>query len=168
MGGMSPCPLALDRISSHPVECHYGTTRSTFDGDARAESFFNAVSIRRSIAHLGLSPYIRRFKTDAGCTLTGTENVISEVCFGLLRLKLRGFAQILASGEERAVPPPPQIVGAFQTLAQLLADAGWVERAGKSILLSGGCITLSLFTLPQGKCGVDPEEIELLNGLADE
>jgi hypothetical protein len=53
-------------------------------------------------------------------------------------------------------------------LAQLLADAGWVERAGKSSLLSGGAITLRLFTLPQGKNGVDPQEIDLLNGLADE
>jgi hypothetical protein len=74
------------------------------DGDKRAESFFNAeinaVLIRRSLGHLGLSSYIRRFKTEAGCTLTGTENVIAEVCFGLLRPKLRAFPQILASGEE--------------------------------------------------------------------
>jgi hypothetical protein len=141
------------------------------DGDTRAESFFNAeinaVLIRRSIAHLGRFPYIRRFKTEEGCTLTGTENGIAHY-FGLLRPKLGAFTQILASGEERTVPPPPQIVGAFQTLAQLLADAGWVERAGKSSLLSGGCITLRLLTLPQGKCGVDPQEIELLNGRADE
>jgi hypothetical protein len=152
--------LALDRISSHPVECHYGTTQSTLDGDTRAESFFNAeinaVLIRRSIVHLGLSPYIRRFKTEAGCTLTGTENVIAEVCFGFLRREIPLFTQILTTGNERTDPLPPQIVGAFQTLAQLLADAGWVELAGKSSLLSGGSITLRLFTLPQGKCGSIP------------
>jgi hypothetical protein len=67
--------LALERIGSHSVECHFGTTRSTLSGDTRRDSFFKAqvkaVLIQRTMADLSLPPCIRRFKSDPGCTLFG-------------------------------------------------------------------------------------------------
>jgi hypothetical protein len=169
-----PCyPLALNRVSSHPVECHFGTTRSTLDGDARWESFLNAeisaILIRRSIAHLELRPYIRRFRTEAGCTLTCQGRRISDVCFGFIVGTLSFLAGALRLGQRWPVCGTP-VVAVFRALAEFLAQADWRERAGKSGLLSGGCITLRLFTLSKaGEEGAPPPETaELLAILADE
>jgi hypothetical protein len=165
-------PLALDRISSHPVECHFGTTRSTLDGDTRWESFLNAeisaILIRRSIAHLGLRPYIRRFKTEAGCTLTGEETLIAEVGFGFILRTIKDLAGRLRRGIEPHTASTDELVGAFRTLRDYLGLAGWREKAGKSSLLSGGSITLRLFTLSKEEKDILPEQTELLLELADE
>jgi hypothetical protein len=65
--------LALNRIGTHSVECHFGMTRSTLNGDPRWERFFaaqvKAVIIRRAMRRLGFGPYIRRFSQPAGCVV---------------------------------------------------------------------------------------------------
>jgi hypothetical protein len=171
-----PCfPLALGRVSSHPVECHFGTTRSTLDGDTRWDSFFNAeigaILIRRSIVHLGLRPYIRRFRTEAGCTLTGEGKEIAQVTFGWTYISaLVHFAKLLAQGDELFAVNIASLIQPFRKLATSLAEVGWHERAGKSSLLSGGCITLRLFTLSKRSEEGEPtpETTDLLSTLADE
>jgi hypothetical protein len=65
--------LALDRVGSHSVECHFGMTRSTIAGDPRWESFLSAqvcaVIIRRVMRRLGFGPYIQSFAMAAGCVV---------------------------------------------------------------------------------------------------
>jgi hypothetical protein len=65
--------LALNRIGTHPVECHFGMTRSTLNGDPRWERFFaaqvKAVIIHRVMRRLGFRSYIRRFSEPAGCVV---------------------------------------------------------------------------------------------------
>jgi hypothetical protein len=164
-------PLALDRISSHPCECHFGMTRSTLKGDTRAERFLNAeinaVLIRRSITHLGLRPYIRRFKTEAGCTLLPGSSQEKLVNVPSWSRELCGLITCMGRNEGYARGWFGALLHHLKNLAQSLAEAGWVEKAGKSSLLSGGSITLRLFKLSK-KDGPDPETTELLHQLADE
>jgi hypothetical protein len=61
-----------------------------------------------------------------------------------------------------------QLIAHCKNLAQSLAEAGWVEKAGKSSLLSGGSITLRLFKLSKKEDAPDPETTQLLHRLADE
>jgi hypothetical protein len=74
--------LALNRIGTHPVECHFGMTRSTLNGDPRWERFFSAqvkaVMIRRVMRRLKIKSYIRRFSQPAGCEVPqDTESSVS-------------------------------------------------------------------------------------------
>jgi hypothetical protein len=170
-------PLALGRISSHPCECHFGTVRSTLNGDTRAKSFvraeINAVLIRRSMVHLGLHPYIRRFKTDAGCTLTPDslrQPLVQLANFnGRLSVQVRDLIKYMRKNNRvYAQSCCANVNQYFKDLALRLGNAGWVETAGKSSPLSGGSITLRLFTLSRGRDGPDPENTKLLEQLADQ
>jgi hypothetical protein len=150
-------PLALDRISSHPVECHFGTTRNTLDGETRLASFLNAeintLILRRSIAHIGLRPYIRRFKTETGCTLPHQQRVIAEVPLGFCIPFLFRCAAQFAQGIENADQRSREPIRVFRLLAASLAEAGWSEKAGKSSLLFENCTPLRLFPLSKGDKG---------------
>jgi hypothetical protein len=168
-------PLALDRVSSHPVECHFGTTRSTLDGDTRWESFLNAeisaILIRRSIRHLGLRPYIRRFRTEAGCTLCLPDGGFLAEGFGSIACRIENFAFALAAGGHAiGTSGYNALITPFRNLAEILAQAGWRERAGKSSLLTGGSIMQRIFTVsrPNEEGAPDLETSELLAMLADE
>jgi hypothetical protein len=158
-------PLALDRISSHPCECHFGTVRSTLNGETRAKSFsmagINAVLIRRSMVHLGLHPFIRRFKTDAGCTLTPESSGEQLVQLPRLREKPLALIQCMhGNNRSEAQSWCAQLMELFKVLAVGLRRAGWVETAAS--------ITLRLFTLSRGQDRPDPENTKLLEQLADE
>jgi hypothetical protein len=54
--------LALGRIGSHPLECHFGMTRSVLTGDPRWTRFFSsqvaAVIVQRVMGRLKMQPYI--------------------------------------------------------------------------------------------------------------
>jgi hypothetical protein len=63
------------------------------------------------------------------------------------------------------------LIRAFTELGRDLAQTGWREKAGKSSLLSGGSITVRLFTRSKtAERDVTPsqEEIDLLDSLTDE
>jgi hypothetical protein len=65
---------ALNRIWTHPVECYFGMTRGTLNGETRWDRFFaaqvKAVVIRMVMQRLGFGQYIRRFQQPAGCVLS--------------------------------------------------------------------------------------------------
>jgi hypothetical protein len=125
----------------------------------------SAILIRRSIVHLGLRPYIRRFKTEAGCTLIAHEKLIPEVDFEFALCILWRVAWRLAQGIESIDHSSDLLITPFRDVAVYLAQAGWHERAGKSSLLSGGSITLRLFTLSQrAEEGSPPAETTELLG----
>jgi hypothetical protein len=77
----------------------------------------------------------------------------------------------ISQDDQNARPTASALIGSFRQLAQLLDDAGWYEKAGKSSLLSGNCITLRLFTLSKGEKGEEvpsADEVEALETISDE
>jgi hypothetical protein len=117
------------RYTCISVECHFGTTRSTLAGDTPWDSFFKAqvkaVLIQTAMADLSLRPYIRRFKSDAGCILFGP---------GQLHRVRRGSA-----GARRRTAP---LRGRCVRCPVSFAEIKWADSP-----LSGGAIQHRLFTL---------------------
>jgi hypothetical protein len=95
--------------------------------------------------------------------------LVPDVCFAFIVGTLEFFAGELRMGQRVPVCGNP-IIAAFQALAVSLAQAGWRERAGKSGVLSRGCIALRVFTLSRkDELGAaPPETTELLAILVDQ
>jgi hypothetical protein len=170
---MEGVQLALERIGSHDCECHFGTTRSTLRGDARWLSFFlaqvNAELIHRAISDLGLHPYIRRFKSDAGCTLPGPDQEIVDFEFEDMRPNIELIVSHLTQGDELlAKLTGNSLIRPFRALSQQFARINWREKARKSSVLSGDAITHRLFTLSEGAQAPTSEQVEVFEQLADE
>jgi hypothetical protein len=162
--------LALGRLASYPVECHFGTTRSTCKGDARWKEFLraevDAVLIRRFMRELDLRPYIRRFKSEAGCTIDPKNPGQVGVPFPDIIKRIREAGDCIAKNKTDQLfdPMKPCFMTSFFNLARALEQAGWKEKVRKSSRLSGNSITGRFFLLPD-KPGV---EADLASELADE
>jgi hypothetical protein len=145
--------LAICRIGYQASECFFGIPPSILGGGTSWKQFpgeINAVLIQRSIRHLGLHPYIRRFKNEAGCTLSASDQRISDVDSAPDITAIDRILHALQAGD-RDEGETSSIRQSFSRLAELLTEAGWSERAGKSSLLSGSSITLRAFTLSKGE-----------------
>ena len=84
-----PCGLALNRISSHPIENTFGITRSTMQNKIGVDAFISSLSsniLKRNILE-ELEIEIPQYKkiTDAGTYLNGFENL--NINFDLLKIK---------------------------------------------------------------------------------
>jgi hypothetical protein len=162
--------LALGRLASYPVECHFGTTRSTCKGDARWKEFLRAevdsILIRRFMRELDLRPYIRRFKSEAGCTIDPKKPGQVGVPFPdiINRIKEAGDCIATNTTDRLFDPTKPSFMTSFFNLARALAEAGWQEKVRKSSRLSGNSITGRYFLLPER----DGVECDMASELADE
>jgi hypothetical protein len=162
--------LALGRLGSHSVDCHFGTTRSTCHGDARWKEFLgaevDAELIRRFMRELELRPYIRRFKSEAGCTLDPANPGRVGVPFPDIIKRITEAGDCIARNTTGQLfnPMNPSFMTPFFDLARALDGAGWNEKVRKSSRLSGNSITSRFFLLPE-KEGV---ETEMAGELADE
>jgi hypothetical protein len=147
--------LALNRIASYPVECHFGTTRSACEGDARWDSFFRAqvdsVMIHRFMRELELQPYIRRFKSTAGCTIDPTNPGDVWVRFPEINKRIDEACSYMALNQTQKLfdPRHPSFMTPFLNLARALHDADWHDKVRKSSRLSGNSITGRFFMLPR-------------------
>jgi hypothetical protein len=162
--------LALGRLASYPVECHFGATRSTCSGDARWKEFLRAeveaVLIRRFMRELDLRPYIRRFKSEAGCTLDPAKPGWVGVPFRDIIKRITEAGDCIAKNKTGQLfnPMIPNFMTPFFNLARALDEAGWTEKVRKSSRLSGNSITGRFFLLPE-KEGV---ECDMASELADQ
>jgi hypothetical protein len=128
------------------VECLFGTTRSTLSGKTRWESFFlaeiNAVLITERWDTLGSGPDIRHFTNEAGCTLAGSEQHIADAEFHNPNLDVMFLVEPVWNPEGQKPRGSERLMNMFISLSGLLGEAGSSEKAGKSNLLSGGCLAL--------------------------
>jgi hypothetical protein len=172
-GKMEGIQLALERIGSHDCECHFGTTRSVLRGDTRWTNFFQAqvtaVLIQRTMKEQDLHPYIRRFKTEAGCTLMDPEHETIDIEFLDMGSKVRGLVRFLGEGlNDLAKANGDAVIEPFRALASRLGEIQWTEKARKSGPLAGGGIQYRLFTLGEERQARSSEQVEFLSQLADE
>jgi hypothetical protein len=97
--------LALGRIGSHSLECHFSTTRSVLRGDTRWKSFLSAqvdaMFVQRLLKELNLRPYIRRFRNVSGCTLAPDTPGSIRVDFEGFPGKIASFACLIAGQADR-------------------------------------------------------------------
>jgi hypothetical protein len=83
-------PLGMNRIGTHPVECHFGTTRSALCGEGKIQRFWQAETdaciVQRIMKKYSLKHYIRGFMNEAGCTVTdsGCESVNARLPDGTM------------------------------------------------------------------------------------
>jgi hypothetical protein len=101
---------------------------------------------------LGLHPYIRRFKCEAGCTLIGPEKLahsnIIDVSFDDMPAKTNVVADHWRAGREHlAKAAGALLVEPFRELAKALAEVGWREKARKYTVTSNSGIQSHLFSL---------------------
>jgi hypothetical protein len=174
--------LALGRIGTHSLECHFGTTRSVLRGDTRWESFLSAqvdaMFVQRCLKELNLKPYIRRFKNGSGCTLMPDAPQVIDINFDGLPDKLTSFAHLVAGRADRfAILDEDSITWTFAELAERLAKAGYVEKISDSSKTSGSNVISRLFAashdkqttnLAQDPQTIQDEETEAVWMLADE
>jgi hypothetical protein len=100
-GGQPDFELALNRIESHSVECHFGLTRSRLKGDTQWKQFF-AAQIMAVMRRLHFPPYIRRFAMPAGCVVqTDTEKSI-HLNFGNIMDGIREMTYHLSQNRPQA------------------------------------------------------------------
>jgi hypothetical protein len=83
---------------------HQETDGSNLAGDTRWHQFFqseaNAVVLQQTMIDLGLRPYIRRFKREAGCTLLNNSKAIIEILFESMIVPVNAVAILLARDQE--------------------------------------------------------------------
>jgi hypothetical protein len=141
--------LALNRIGTHPVECHFGMTRSTLNGDPRWERFFSAqvkaVLIRRVMYRLKIPAYIRRFTQPAGCLVRQDDqySVSLKFPFGFGRvhdavLQLLGYLWLNQPHQAHRVGY--ELLAMFSQLRKDLLKVGALPNIRQSGPTSGGCI----------------------------
>jgi hypothetical protein len=141
--------LALARIRTHPVECHFGITRSTLNGNAHWDKFFaaqvTAVMVKRIMWQFDLRPDIRRFRNEAGCIL-GPEHVGElSIDFDLIVEMIRDvFGGLWRNKGDELVQRDVTIITPFEFLSQELGRLQYVEKIKKVSKLSGDSITTRL------------------------
>jgi hypothetical protein len=142
--------LALNRIGSHSVECHFGMTRSTLNCDTRWLRFFSAqvtaVLIQKEMRKLTFRPYIRRFAMSAGCiVLPDTcESVQVEMRDIIERIETVSL-QLSECQDDQALLDDRSFMALFFRLKEELDLRGWVESIPEPGDLSGGGIKNRLF-----------------------
>jgi hypothetical protein len=138
--------LALSRISEHACECHFGMTRSTLNGDIRWTRFLQAqviaALIHRILREFGLSPYSRRFKNEAGCTLVPDRPGTIDIDFGLtVELIANTFDLLREDREPEVIAADVTMMAPFQQLSETLAAIEYAEKFGGGSSFSGHGIT---------------------------
>jgi hypothetical protein len=159
--------LALGRIGTHSVECHFGITRSSLRGEARLEKFVSAqvtaVLIQKLMRDLDIHPYIRRFKNVSGVTLVHDGEYSVDMDMSGLHSSVDSLFVVLGRSEdpERDVLwETIDFVGKeFSLLAERLDKDGYVEKVSRSSCTSGGSIAFRFFT--PSKKEEEPKEEEL-------
>jgi hypothetical protein len=88
MWGKSPVQFSfgIGRIGTHPVECHFGMTRTMLRGETRYCRFFsteiNAILVQENMEELGLDPtYIRHYQNGSGCVVRNDGSATIRVNF---------------------------------------------------------------------------------------
>jgi hypothetical protein len=142
--------LPLGRIGTHSVECHFGTTRSQLRGDTRWSQFLgrqvDSVMIQNFLTELGVTPYIRRFKSVSGCTIMEDDPKSIHVSFDDAAQKLEKFANLLKCGAAQLLQwDENSILLSFEQLAEKLSGAQYVEKLHRPSLTRGLCITNRIF-----------------------
>jgi hypothetical protein len=165
--------LALNRISSHPCECHFGMTRSTLKNDPREDRFLSAevdaALIHDIMRELDLPPYIRRFKTEGGCTLGPPSSDLVYVPFGDIIAQITQlFQQLKTTPRLSHLPMSHPFITPFVALNAALRDQNGVVQIKKSGVMAGGAIRTRFFMLPHGKAEPTKEQREHYEVLADE
>jgi hypothetical protein len=146
--------LALGRIGTHPVECHFGITRSTLNGRTDWDRFLQA-QVAASLVHqimqeFGLRAYIRRFKDAAGCTLDPDHRGPIIIDFDwIIPVIAEAFNMLSNNQEEELVSQDVTVITAFQALSRELISLKYVEKIKKASRLSGHAITDRLFFMRQ-------------------
>jgi hypothetical protein len=150
--------LALSRIGEHACECHFGMTRSTLNGDVRWARFLQAQVIasliHRILREFGLTPYIRRFKNEAGCTLIPGQLGIIDIDFGNIVDLIEATFDLLRAGEEMAVIcEDVTMMTPFQQLTEALGGIEYEEHIPGGSAFSGHGITTRMIALhgPRGE-----------------
>jgi hypothetical protein len=137
--------LALARIGSHSCECHFGITRSALNGETRWCRFVaaqvTASLIHRILWELDISPYIRRFKSEAGTTLDPNAPGVVEMSFEMtIELMALTLTCLSTNQEQEVVAAEDTIMTPFLTLRDRLEEIAYTEKirlgspmAGQSI-----------------------------------
>lgn len=164
--------LALNRIGSHSVECHFGMTRSTLRGDPRWLRFFSAqisaVIIQRIMRDLEFHPYIRRFVMTVGCVLHLDTAESVTVDLGDIIARVQQLSLMVSRGWEAAIVfDRDPFITPFRLLSEALR---W--RCPEAIRLfkltvAGGGIQHRWFTLAPGTKEM-PDQLAAIQDRADE
>jgi hypothetical protein len=175
-GGNGEFQLALNRIRSHSLECHFGMTRSTLNGDPRWGRFFSsqvkAVIIHKVMRRLGFHPYIRQLAMPAVC-------IVPPDSDELVQIDIDDIEDLINCIREMSVallndcPTEAYAVGLlllenFSRLRDVLSHTGYFENIHESGPLSGGAMKNRLLTRPYlGAKTEHPNDCHL-GGTADE
>jgi hypothetical protein len=168
--------LALNRIGSHSLECHFGMTRSTRNGDPRWDRFFSsqvkAVIIHGLMRRLGFHSYIQRFAMPAGCVVPPHSDQLVQIGIDDIEDLINCIRKMsVALANDR--PTEAYAVGLlllenFSRLHGVRCHTGNLESRHESGPLSGGAIKNRLLTRPSlGAKTEHPNECHL-GSTADE
>jgi hypothetical protein len=138
--------LALSRIGSHSCECHFGITRSMLSGDTRWNRFLSAqvtaALIHRILAQLGLSPYIRRFQNEAGCTLNAARPGTIQASFdSVIETVARAYELLREGREEEFARDQLTVITPFVEISEKLQAIHYTEKIEKTTTYAGYSIT---------------------------
>jgi hypothetical protein len=126
-----PRDLALGRIGSHSVECHFGTTRSLLRNENRWQRFLSAevdsLLVREILDELHLAPYIRRFKTTAGYTHGQNSEDLIDCNFEGIIESFELIAGHFPLQTEESIPYDALFTRPYVHLSELLERAGHIE-----------------------------------------
>jgi hypothetical protein len=136
-----PSDLALGRIGSHSVECHFGTTRSLLRNENRWQRFLSAevdsLMVREILDELHLAPYIHRFKTTAGYTLGQHSEDLIDCNFEGIIESLELIAGHFPLQTEKSIPYDALFMRPYVHLSELLERAGHIETIPSTSPASG-------------------------------
>jgi hypothetical protein len=146
-GGHPDFELALNRIGSHLVECHFDITRSTLKGDKRWEQFFaaqiKAVMLQKVMRRLHFPPYIWRFAMPAGSVVRpDTEKSIhldfGNIIDGIKEMTYHRSQNRRQAAFEVVCPLMEKLVDLHRALIEGMF---WERSHGSSPWLDGGMTT---------------------------
>jgi hypothetical protein len=111
----------------------------------------DAAMIQRFMRELGLHPYIRRFKSEAGYTTDPSRPGPVAVPFPNMVERIDDACSCLAHNQsyKLSAADTPSFMTPFMELSTALSGAGWIERVRKSSRLPGSSITGCFFLIPQ-------------------
>jgi hypothetical protein len=148
-------------------------TRSTLKNDPRDERFLSAevdaALIDDIMRELDLPPYVRRFKTEGGCTLGPRSSDSVYVPFGDIIARItQPFEQLKGDPELSHLPMSDPFISPFVALNAALKAHNGVVQINESGVMAGGAIRTPFFMLPRGKAAPTQEQREHHKVLADE
>jgi hypothetical protein len=124
------------------------------------------------MGELDLPPYIRRFKTEGGCTLGSPSSDSVYVPFGDIIARITQlFEQLKGDPELSHLPmshPFIIIIRPFVALNATLKAHDGAVQIKKSGVMAGGAIRTRFFMLPRGKAAPTQEQRGHYEVLADE